>query len=105
MNGNGPRLGRSSTGFALAGAITVVFNTALTCVKDAYVPLANFMATLTGNNWTTQGLTDVVVFFGLGLIFSRTSLADRIAPNRFIAFLIAAVVLAGGGLLIWFALF
>ena len=60
-----PRLGHASAGFAMAGAVTVLFNTVLTCVKDSYRPLTNFMASVTGHDWTTQGLADVAIFFGL----------------------------------------
>jgi hypothetical protein len=105
VNADGPRLGQSSAAFAMAGAVTLLFNTALTCVKDASAPLANFMASLTGNSWTAQGIADVVIFFGLGLVGSKTGLAASIAPNRLIAFLIVSAVLAGAGLLVWFAVF
>jgi hypothetical protein len=100
-----PTLGHASAAFAMSAAVTILFNTALTCVKDAYAPLTEFMNGLTGHDWTTQGLGDVVLFFGWGLIFSRTRWAGRISPNRLISFLAAAVVVAGAGLFIWFAWF
>jgi hypothetical protein len=105
VNADGPRLGRSSAAFAMAGAVTLLFNTALTCLKDANAPLTNFMASLTGNSWTAQGIADVVIFFGLGLAGEKTGFAASIAPGRLIVFLIASTVLAGAGLLVWFALF
>jgi hypothetical protein len=49
-------------------------------------------------------LADVALFIGLGLIFSKTGWADGMAPSRMIAFLVVAVVAAGVGLLVWFAL-
>lgn len=105
MNGDNPKLGRSSAAFAMSAAVTILFNTALTCVKDAYAPLTQFMNGLAGHNWTTQGLADVAVFLGLGLMFSRTRWAGRISANHLISFLTAAVVVAGAGLFIWFLLF
>jgi hypothetical protein len=104
-NGDRPRLGHASAAFAMSAAVTILFNTALTFVKDAYAPLTQFMNELAGHNWTTQGLADVVVFLGLGLIFSRTSLGGGVSPNRLISFLVSAVVVAGVGLFIWFAWF
>ena len=104
MNGDNPKLGPSSAAFAMSAAVTILFNTALTCVKDAYPPLTQFMNRLTGHNWTTQGLADVVVFLGLGLIFSKTSLAAGVSPSRLTSLLVSAVVGAGAGLFIWFAL-
>jgi hypothetical protein len=88
----------------MSAAVTVLFSTVLACVKDAYAPLTIFMNGLAGNNWTTQGLADVALFIGLGLIFSKTGWADGMAPSRMIAFLVVAVVAAGVGLLVWFAL-
>jgi hypothetical protein len=104
MNGDNPKLGRSSAAFAMSAAVTILFNTALTCVKDAYAPVTQFMNGLAGHNWTTQGLADVVVFLGLGLIFSNTSLAGGVSPSRLTSLLVSAVVGAGAGLFIWFAL-
>jgi hypothetical protein len=101
VNADGPRLGQSSA----AGAVTLLFNTALTCVEDAWAPLATFMASLTGNSWTAQGIADVVMFFGFGLINLKTGFAASIAPDRLIVFLIASAMLAGTGLLVWFAVF
>jgi hypothetical protein len=100
---DGPKLGRASASFAMSATVTILFNTALACLKDAYAPLTQFMDGLAGHNWTTQGLADVVMFLGLGLIFSRTDLAERISPNRLISFLAAAVAVAGVGLFVWFA--
>jgi hypothetical protein len=97
-------LGRSSAAFAMAAAVTALFNTGLSWAKDAYSPLLTFMNGVAGHNWTTQGLADVILFAGLGLIFWRTGWADKMAPNRLIAFLVAAVAVAGVGLFAWYAL-
>lgn len=103
MNAGTEKLGRTSAGFAMAGAITVLFSTALAWVKDASQPLLVFMNHLAWHNWITHGLADVVLFVGLGLALSRANLAERIAPNRLIMFLVAAVVVAGAGLFVWYA--
>jgi hypothetical protein len=63
------------------------------------------MNSLAGHNWTTQGLADIVLFFGLGLVFMKTGWAGRIAPRRLISLLAAAVAVAGVGLASWYALF
>ena len=74
MSADTPRLGHASAAFGMAAAITALFNTALACAKDAYHPLMNLMNAIAGHNWTTQGLADVVLFVGLGLIFLEHSL-------------------------------
>jgi hypothetical protein len=99
-----PKLGRTSAAFALSAAITIVFNTALACLKDAYTPLKNVMSFASHQDWTTQGVADVVLFVVLGLIFLRTSLAEKLNPNRAISLLVGATVLAGAGLFAWYAL-
>jgi len=89
-------------GFGLAAAITILFNTALAWVKDAYEPLNAYMASLTGHHWRTHGLVDVVVFFVLGYLFTYRNF--HINGSRLAALLAAASVVAGGGLAVWFLL-
>jgi hypothetical protein len=105
MNSDNSKLGHTSAAFALAASITVIFSTALASVKDAYKPLNNLMNALAWHNWITHGLTDVILFFALGLIFSKTNWVARIAPNRLITFLVVAVVAGGIGLFVWYLLF
>ena len=102
MNADTARLGRTSAAFGMAATITALFNTALACVKDAYRPLQNLMDTVAGSNWTTQGLADVILFAGLGLILSNTRMVETAKPDRLISFLIAAVAVAGLALFAWY---
>ena len=98
------KLTAATSGFVLAAAITVLFNTVLSCAKDAHAPLKDFMKSLTDHDWTTQGLVDLMLFAALGFIFMNTRLAEKIAPNQLLAVLIGAVVVAGLGLGLWYAL-
>ena len=95
---------KTSAAFGLAAAITILFNTLLAWVKDAYDPLNTAMAHLTGHHWTTHGLVVLAVFAVLGLVFLSTGIARRIDPNRLVLELIGAVVIAGLGLAAWFVL-
>jgi hypothetical protein len=105
MNAESPQLGRASAAFALAAAIACVFNTALAWAKDAYAPLNSFMASLTGHHWITHGLADCMVFAGLGLVFMRTSAANKISADRLVSVLVWAVVTASLGLFAWYLFF
>jgi hypothetical protein len=98
-----PRLSTATSGFALAAAITVLVNTALACAKDADAPLKAFMKSIAGNDWTTQGLFDLALFAILGLLLAKTGTAQRIDPSRLIAILVAAVIVAGATLALWYA--
>ena len=100
-----PQLAPSTAAFALSAAIVVLFNTALACVKDAYRPLLNVMNAVGYHNWITQGIVDLVLFFVLGAIFTKTEFATRMASNRLISFLVLAVLLAAAALFCWYALF
>lgn len=97
------KLTATTSGFALAAGITVLFNTALAWAKDAYAPLSVFMGTLTGHHWTTHGLADLVVFVGLGFLLTRLKTAEKMDSSRLIAALIGAVAIAALGLAAWFA--
>jgi len=94
-------LERAATAYGLAAIVTILFNTALAWIKDAYDPLNSFMASLTGHHWRTHGVVDVVMFFALGAIFMHGSgklqLTDRLTLG-----IVASVVIAGGGLAAWF---
>jgi hypothetical protein len=92
-----------TSGFVLAAAITVLFNTALAWAKDAYPPLNNSMKSLSGHHWTTHGLVDLILFVGLGFIFMSTRVAEKIDSNRLIGILIGAVGTAALGLVLWYA--
>lgn len=93
----------ATKGFALAAAVAVLFNTALAWVKDAYAPLQNSMSALSGHHWTTHGLADLVVFAGLGIIFTRARAVRTMDGARVIGILVGAVTVAGLGLVVWFA--
>jgi hypothetical protein len=41
----------------------------------------------------------------LGLIFSKAGWVERMTSNRLISLLVAAVVVAGAGLFVWYAVF
>jgi hypothetical protein len=97
------KLTGTTSAFVLAAAISVLFNTALACAKDAYPPLTAFLKSLTGSDWTTLGLVDLVLFAGLGFIFMSARVAERISADRLIAVLMGAVVISGLGLALWFA--
>jgi hypothetical protein len=96
------KLSRATSGFALAAAITVLFNTVLACVKDSYKPLNTFMTSVSGHQWTTHGLADLILFAGLGLVFMKTGLAERIEAGRLVGVLVGSVILAGMGLAVWY---
>jgi hypothetical protein len=92
----------ATSGFVLSAAVTVLFNTALAWAKDAYPPLNDFMKSLSGHHWTTHGLVDLLLFFGLGLLFMKTRVTEKIAPNRLTAVLVGAVAIASVGLALWY---
>jgi len=105
MNGDTTKLGNATAALGLAAAVTALFNTVLACAKDAYHPLNNFMNGIAGHNWTTQALADIILFIGLGLIFSATHFAEKMKPNHVISLLVAAVAVSGVGLFTWYALY
>jgi hypothetical protein len=81
---------------------TILFNTVLACIKDAFGPLEHFMAQLTGHHWTTQGLADVALFLLLGVVLMLRSF--RVSSSAMSLGMVAATVVGGGGLLLWFVL-
>jgi hypothetical protein len=96
---------RLAAAFGLAAAITVIFNTVLALVKDAYDPLNQLMVRLTGHHWISHALFDLVMFFLLGWIMTMRGAPASGLSNRLVVTLVAAVVIAGAGLGAWFLFF
>jgi hypothetical protein len=93
----------ATSGFVLSAAVTVLFNTALAWAKDIYPGLNDAMKSVAGHHWTTHGVVDLVLFVGLGLIFTSARTGEKIDPNRLVVTLTGAVVIAAVGLGLWFA--
>lgn len=91
-------LDKATAAFALSAAITVLFNTLLTWIKELSEPFHDFLAALTGNHWVTQGILNLIVFLVLGWIFMRAGTASRMSSTGLINTLVVAVVVAGIGL-------
>ena len=96
-------LGRAATGFGLAAAVAILFNTALVWIKDSYEPLNGFMAALTGHYWITHGVIVVAAFLLLGWVFTQRGV--RWDGYRLVLAVAVAAVLGGAGLAGWFLLF
>ncbi len=97
------KLSPATTGFSLAAAVTVLFNTVLAWAKDLSPALNDFMKSVAGHHWTTHGLADLVLFGGLGAAFTITRTGDSLSATGVTSALLAAVTLAAIGLAAWFA--
>jgi hypothetical protein len=86
--------------FGWAAVVVIIFNTVLAWIKDAYEPLNTLMAHLTGHHWITHGLVDVILFFLVGWLLTRSH-ASALTGSLAASVVVAAVV-AGGGLALWF---
>jgi hypothetical protein len=105
MSDGDTNLGATSAAFAMASGITILFSTALAWAKDAYKPLNSVMNAIAWHNWLTHGFVDLILFFGLGLAFSKANWVRSVPASRVISFLVAAAVAGGAGLFVWYAVF
>lgn len=92
----------AAAAFGMSAIITILFNTALAWIKDAFDPLNSFMASLTGHHWRTHGIVDVIMFVVLGYGFMHRSF--RMDGTKLAVYLAGSVIVAGGGLALWFVL-
>lgn len=97
--------GRVAGAYALSATITVLFNSVLTFIKEAYEPLHGLMTSLTGHHWITHGLLDVILFLLLGWIFASRGTPTGGLSNGIVVTLVAASLIAGGALGAWFLFF
>jgi len=102
VNAASSALGPATSGFVLSAAVTVLFNTALAWAKDAYPQLNNFMKSVGGHHWTTHGVFDLALFVGLGFIFTKTRVGEKIAPDQLNRGFVGAVTIAALGLFLWY---
>ena len=89
--------------FGVALAVTSVVNALLVAVKEKSPAVQAAMKSLTGHHWITHGLVDVAVFVVTGAVLMR--LGVRFDGRRMLIAVIAAALLGGGGLTLWFLLF
>ena len=100
--GTGSTLDGAAVAFGLAACIVIVFSTVLAWIEDAYDPLGNAMAALTGSRWITHGLADVILFLVIGLGAGRLgAIANGTTLIRAVA---GTTVAAATGLALWFAI-
>jgi len=93
----------AAAAFGMSAIVTILFNTLLAWIKDAFDPLNELMGRVTGHHWITHALIDVILFLVLGIVLTRRGY--RISGNMLVLGIIAATVIGGGGLLLWFVLF
>ena len=99
------KVDNASIAFGISLAITVIFNTLLACVKDAYEPLNKFMASLFGHHWTTHGIIDILVFLLVGLLIMRSSIAQKVNPALIAKLIYISTIASALGLIVWFLLY
>jgi hypothetical protein len=92
----------AAAAFGLSAAITILFNTLLAWLKDAYEPLNSLMAALTGHHWRTHGLVDIIVFVVVGYFLMQRDF--RMEGTKLALLLVGAIIVGGGGLALWFVL-
>ncbi|GAB6173555.1 hypothetical protein JCM15765_30330 [Paradesulfitobacterium aromaticivorans] len=96
-------LSKSTAGFGLSLAVVSIFNGLLVIVKETYTPLMDWMKALTGHHWITHGVFDILLFFILGYLFSKSNLAQKFEADKMTNIIIGStvigVILVGGFML------
>ncbi len=89
-------ISRRSIAFGLALAIVCVVNAFIVVVKEKSAAVMDGMKKITGHHWTTHSLIVIVLFLGLGLLFSmaRSGRGLEMTANRLIGTLVSSVALA-----------
>jgi hypothetical protein len=90
----------AAAAFGVAACVVILFNTLLACIEDAYDPLADAMAALTGHHWITHGLANLILFVATGLALTRRNFVMDGA--RLVGAVAGAAVVGGAGLALWF---
>lgn len=56
-------------GFAISGALSILFVTAATIGGELYKPFKGWLAGTFSHHWVGKGVIAMAIFFGLGLLF------------------------------------
>lgn len=94
----------NTTGFGIAAIVAIIFNTLLMWAKETSPTLLATMKSTLGHHWITHGVSVVLVFIVLGLIFSKTNFFATIQGKTLAIIIASAVVLGGLGLVGWFVI-
>ncbi|WP_206812948.1 hypothetical protein [Paradesulfitobacterium ferrireducens] len=86
-------LSKSTAGYGLSLAVVSIFSGLLVIVKETYTPLMDWMKALTGHHWITHGVFDIILFFVLGYLFSKSNLAQKMDADKLTKIIIWSVVI------------
>ncbi len=95
-------LGKKTTGYSIAAAIAILFNTVLTWVKETNPAVNVAMKNLLGHHWITHGVAVVLVFVVVGYLLSRVPSVRRTRGNLVTTLLVVSVLAGGLGLVVLF---
>ena len=70
------------TGFGLSFAITSIVSSLLVILKETFETLKDFMASLTGHHWITQGVFTILLFVILGFVLSKDNIVKKVTILR-----------------------
>jgi hypothetical protein len=82
-----------TSGYVMAYAYTAIFNAILVLFKESFPVVHDVMASL-GHHWVTHGVLDLLVFFGLGILF--TGKGKQMTGSTAVNYLIWSTIIGGG---------
>ncbi len=83
-------------GFGLSFLVVSIINAILVIEKEANEGLKNWMAGLLGHHWVTHGVFIILLFFVLGLVFSRIRFNEQWYGARTAAVILIGAIIGGG---------
>jgi hypothetical protein len=86
--------GTTVTAFGISYAITSILSAVLVVMKESNEAVHDGLAAITGHHWVTHGALNLIVFVVLGIVLSRTSVA-QMSAKLLIATMIGATVVSG----------
>ncbi|MFK5997925.1 MAG: hypothetical protein QM492_07430 [Rhodobacterales bacterium] len=86
-------LDAKTSGYVKAYAYTAIFNAILVLFKESFPIVHDVMASL-GHHWITHGVLDLLVFFGLGMLFAARN--ETMEGSKAVTYLIWSTIVGGG---------
>ena len=84
-----------TAGFGLSLIVTSLLNAMILLIKEMNASVMNAMKAALGHHWTTHGAIVIIVFVGLGFVFSSMKFEEKWDSQKMLNYIIWATIIGG----------
>jgi len=88
------KMEKYTAGFGLSLVVTSLLNAVILVLKETSGAVMGAMKATLGHHWTTHGALVIVLFVGLGLIFSSTEIGEKWDSQKLLKYIVWAAIIS-----------